>query len=176
MLSILRRIVQEVNSAVNLAQALDIIVLRVKQALVVDVCSVYLTTPGQNQLVLMATEGLNPESKKRVRLDFSEGLVGLVAERAESVNLDNAPDHPRFKYFPETGEERYHAFLGVPIVHHRQLLGVVVVQTRASRRFDDDHASFLITLAAQLSGAISHAEVSGAVSYTHLTLPTISSV
>src|SRR5680860_712439 len=163
MLSILRRIVQEVNSAVNLAQALDIIVLRVKQALVVDVCSVYLTTPGQNQLVLMATEGLNPESKKRVRLEFSECLVGLVAERAESVNLDNAPDQPRFKYFPETGEERYHAFLGVPIVHHRQLLGVVVVQTRASRRFDDDHASFLITLAAQLSGAISHAEVSGEI-------------
>ncbi|HKH20078.1 MAG TPA: GAF domain-containing protein, partial [Gammaproteobacteria bacterium] len=161
MLSTLRRIVQEVNSAVNLAQALEIIVVSVKQALLVDVCSVYLTTPGKDELVLMATEGLNPAAKRRVRLNFTEGLVGLVAQRAESVNLDNAADHPRYKYFPETGEECYHGFLGVPIVHHRQLLGVVVVQTRVTRRFDDDHASFLITLAAQLSGAISHAEVSG---------------
>jgi phosphotransferase system, enzyme I, PtsP len=163
MLNTLRRIVQEVNDAVNLAQALDIIVLRVKEALAVDVCSVYLTTPGKDELVLMATEGLNPESERRVRLAFSEGLVGLVGQRAESVNLDDAPDHPRFKYFPETGEERYHGFLGVPIVHHRQMLGVVVVQTREARRFDDDHASFLITLAAQLSGAISHAEISGEI-------------
>jgi phosphotransferase system, enzyme I, PtsP len=163
MLSTLRRIVQEVNSAVNLAQALEIIVVSVKQALLVDVCSVYLTTPGKDELVLMATEGLNPAAKRRVRLNFTEGLVGLVAQRAESVNLDNAADHPRYKYFPETGEECYHGFLGVPIVHHRQLLGVVVVQTRVTRRFDDDHASFLITLAAQLSGAISHAEVSGEI-------------
>lgn len=163
MLDTLRRIVQEVNDAVNLAQALDIIVLRVKEALTVDVCSVYLTTPGKDELVLMATEGLNPEAKRRVRLAFSEGLVGLVGQRAESVNLDDAPDHPRFKYFPETGEERYHGFLGVPIVHHRQMLGVVVVQTREARRFNDDHASFLITLAAQLSGAISHAEISGEI-------------
>lgn len=163
MLDTLRRIVQEVNGAVNLAQALDIIVLRVRQALSVDVCSVYLTTPGKEELVLMATEGLNPESKRRVRLNFNEGLVGLVAQRAEPINLDDAPNHPRFKYFPETGEERYHGFLGVPIVHHRQLLGVVVVQTHETRRFGDDHASFLFTLAAQLSGAISHAEVSGEI-------------
>jgi phosphotransferase system enzyme I (PtsP) len=163
MINTLRRIVQEVNGAVNLVQALDIIVSRVRQALLVDVCSVYLTTPGKEELVLMATEGLNPESKRRVRLNFNEGLVGLVAERAEPINLDDAPYHPRYKYFPETGEESYHGFLGVPIVHHRQLLGVVVVQTREARRFDDDHASFLFTLAAQLSGAISHAEVSGEI-------------
>src|SRR5215212_3218392 len=98
MLSTLRRIVQEVNSAVNLAQALEIIVVSVKQALLVDVCSVYLTTPGKDELVLMATEGLNPAAKRRVRLNFTEGLVGLVAQRAESVNLDNAADHPRYKY------------------------------------------------------------------------------
>jgi phosphotransferase system enzyme I (PtsP) len=163
MLDTLRRIVQEVNGAVNLAQALEIIVMRVKQALSVDVCSVYLRTAGKDELVLMATEGLNPAAKRRVKLKFTEGLVGLVAQRAESVNLDDAANHPRYKYFPETGEERYHSFLGVPIVHHRQLLGVVVVQTRDKRRFDDDHASFLFTLAAQLSGAISHAEVSGEI-------------
>jgi len=159
MLDTLRRIVQEVNSAENLNQALDIIVARVREALQVDVCSVYLVLPGQEDLVLMATEGLNPESVSWVRLRFNEGLVGLVAQRAEYLNLDNAPLHPRFKYFPETGEERYHAYLGVPIIQHRQSVGVLVVQQREQRRFDEEHVAFLITLAAQLAGAISHAEV-----------------
>lgn len=163
MLEQLRRIVQEVNAAPDLAQALDIIVARVRQSLSVDVCSVYLTVPGEEVLQLMATEGLNPESKGSVRLHFNEGLVGLVAQRAEPVNLDNAPDHPRYKYFPETGEERYHAFLGVPIVHQRKLQGVLVVQQRTQRRFDEEYAAFLITLAAQIAGAISHAEMSGEI-------------
>ncbi|MDD3518133.1 MAG: phosphoenolpyruvate-utilizing N-terminal domain-containing protein, partial [Chromatiales bacterium] len=163
MLDILRRIVQEVNAAENLGQALHIIVNRVRQALVLDVCSVYLSLPDRQQLVLMATEGLNPDSVGRVRLDYSEGLTGLVAQRAEPVNLDNAPDHPRYKYFPETGEERYHAFLGVPIIHQRKLLGVLVVQQREQRRYDDEHVAFLVTLAAQLAGAISHAEITGEV-------------
>jgi phosphotransferase system, enzyme I, PtsP len=163
MLERLRRIVQEVNAAADLAQALDLIVAHVRQALAVDVCSVYLTVPGQEALQLMATEGLNPESEGKVRLGFDEGLVGLVAQRAEPVNLENAPDHPRYKYFPETGEERYHAFLGVPIVHQRKLLGVLVIQQRSQRRFDEEYAAFLITLGAQLAGAISHAEMSGEI-------------
>ncbi len=161
MLDILRRIVQEVSAATNLGQALDIIVARVKQSLEVDVCSVYLVEPGKERLVLMASEGLNAESIGKVQLDFSEGLVGLVAQRAEVINLNNAPSHPRFKYFSETGEEHYHGFLGVPIIHHRILLGVLVVQQREERRFGDDHAAFTITLAAQLAAAISHAEISG---------------
>src|SRR5690606_21642488 len=71
--------------------------------------------------------------------------------------------HPRFRYFPETGEERFHAFLGVPIIHFRQLLGVLVVQQQAARSFDDDEVAFLMTMAAQLSGAIAHSEVSGGI-------------
>ncbi len=163
MIETLQRIVQEVNAADSLAQALDIIVQRVKQSLSVDVCSVYLVTPGQQELVLMATEGLRPESKYKVRLKFSEGLVGLVAERAETINLEHAQDHPRFKYIPETGESAYHAFLGIPIIHHRELLGVLVAQQCDARRFDDDHSAFLFTLAAQLASAISHAEVTGEI-------------
>ncbi len=163
MLNILRRVVQEVNSTENLEQALLVIVEEVKKALQVDVCSVYLVSPDHTELVLMATDGLYPESLYKVRLKFSEGLVGLVAQRAEPVNLDNAPDHPRFKYFPETGEERYHAFLGVPVIHQRRLLGVLVIQQLEQRRFDDEHAAFLITLAAQLASAISHAEISGEI-------------
>ena len=168
-LKVLRSIVQEVNAADNLGEALEIIVRRVREALTVDVCSIYLTTTrGPRELVLMATEGLNPESKQRVRLSFEEGLVGLVAQRAEAINLDDAPSHPRFKYFPETGEGKYHAFLGVPVVHQRKLLGVIVVQQRTARRFAEEHAAFLITLAAQLAGAIGHAELSGEIDQLRL--------
>jgi phosphotransferase system enzyme I (PtsP) len=163
MLDVLRRIVQEVNAAEDLAHALDTIVQRIKSALKVDVCSVYLVTPGEKELVLMATEGLNPQATRKVHLKFSEGLVGLVAQRAEPLNLDNAPDHRRYKYIPETGEERYHAFLGIPIIHRRKLLGVLVIQQFEQRRFDEAHTAFLITLAAQLAGAISHAEISGEI-------------
>ncbi|MEA3413674.1 MAG: phosphoenolpyruvate--protein phosphotransferase [Pseudomonadota bacterium] len=161
MLDLLQRIIQEVNSAADHGRALEIIVRRVKRVLHVDVCSVFLVRPGTSELLLMATDGLNPECLFNVRIDFNEGLVGLVAQRAEPINLEDAPRHPRYKYFPQTGEERYRAFLGIPIVQHRKLLGVLVVQQREQRRFDDEHTAFLITLAAQLAGTIIHAELSG---------------
>ncbi|KPK39995.1 MAG: phosphoenolpyruvate-protein phosphotransferase [Gammaproteobacteria bacterium SG8_47] len=165
MLDTLRRITQEVSAARSLEQALGIIVSRVKEAVAADVCSVYLTDQTLQQHVLMATDGLNADAVGRVRLGSGEGLVSLVAERAEPVHLDNAPDHPRYRYFPETGEERYHAFLGVPIIHHRAVVGVLVVQHHAQHRFDDDSVNFLITIAAQLAGAIAHAEASGGLNH-----------
>ncbi len=164
MLSVLRSIVQEVNAAQNLDQALYIIVQRVKEALDVDVSSVYLADPGTCELVLLATDGLDPKSVGRVRLTWDQGLVGLVAERAEPVNLGNAPEHARYLYFAETGEERYHAFLGVPVIYNRKVLGVLVVQRHSEARFDEDTVTLLITIAAQLAGAIVHAEVTGGVS------------
>jgi phosphotransferase system enzyme I (PtsP) len=163
MLDTLHRIVQEVNAARGLKHALGIIVRRVAEAMGVDVCSVYLIDQDANEYVLMATVGLNADSVGKVRLHRSEGLIGLVGEREEPVNLDNADQHPRFRYFPETGEERFHAFLGVPIIHFRQLLGILVVQQQAVRRFDDDEVAFLMTMAAQLSGAIAHSEASGGI-------------
>lgn len=163
MLDILRSIVTEVNAARSLDQALAIIVERVKSALLVDVCSIYLVDHNSGELVLMASDGLLPESVGYVRLNFNEGLVGLVAERAEPLNLDNAPDHPRYRYFSETGEEWYHAFLGVPIIHHREVLGVLVLQQHAEYRYDEDIVTLLVTIAAQLAGAIAHAEASGGI-------------
>ena len=163
MLSLLQRIIQEVSQADNLERALDIIVKRVKEAMRVDVCSAYLSNEAQQRHVLMATDGLNPESVGQAGLAFGEGLVSLVAERAESVNLDNAPDHPRFHLIPGTGEQPFHAFMGAPIIHHRKVLGVLVVQQRARRRFQEDETAFLLTVAAQLAGAIAHAEVSGGI-------------
>ncbi|MEW6353529.1 MAG: phosphoenolpyruvate--protein phosphotransferase [Pseudomonadota bacterium] len=163
MLETLRRIIQEVSAAQDLGQALGIIVQRVKQAMSADVCSVYLTDQAHDQYVLMASDGLNPEAVGAVRLNFGEGLIGVVAERAEPLNLDNAPDHPRYRFVAETGEERYHAFLGVPIIHHRKVLGVLVVRQRARRKFDESEVTLLVTMAAQLAGAIAHAEASGGI-------------
>lgn len=161
MLDVLRRIVQEVNAARDLDEVLSIIVRQVKRSTAVDVASVYLTDTEKAQHVLMTTEGLNPESVGVVRLGMDEGLVGLVAQRAEPVNLAHAQEHPRFRFFPDSGEEVFPAFLGVPIIHQRKVLGVLVVQRRAAERFPEDQVSFLITLAAQLAAAIAHAEASG---------------
>lgn len=167
MLDTLRRIVQEVTSARDLDQALEIIVERVKQAMGVDVCSVYLLDHERGENVLMATNGLNPAAVGNVRMKAGEGLVGLVCEHEEPVSLADAPSHPRYAYFPATGEEHFRAFLGVPIVHHREVLGVLVVQRRASTPFGEDSITFLITVAAQLAGAIAHAEASGGIDGLH---------
>ncbi|VAW81694.1 FIG001592: Phosphocarrier protein kinase/phosphorylase, nitrogen regulation associated, partial [hydrothermal vent metagenome] len=161
MLDTLRRIVQEVNRAPDLPRALSIIVSRVKQAMVVDVCSVYLTDPETQQHVLMATDGYNPSAVGKVRLNAGEGLVGVVARREEMLNLDDASSHKAYIFTGEIGEAPFHGFLGVPIVQHRKVLGVLVVRQRERRRFAEPEETFLFTLAAQLAGAISHAGASG---------------
>jgi len=160
-LDTLRRTIQEVNRAPDLARALSIIVARVKQAMVVDVCSVYLVDNERRQYVLMATDGYNRDALGAVRLDLGRGLVGEVARRAESLNLDNAADHPAYVFTSEIGEEPFHGFLGVPIIQHRNVLGVLVVRQRERRCFAEQEETFLFTLAAQLAGAISHAGASG---------------
>lgn len=163
MLEQLRRIVQRVNAAKDLQSALNIIVRRVREALSTQVCSVYLFDTDINSHVLMASEGLKEESIGHVSLEIGEGLVGLVAKHAEPINLQDASIHPSYHYIEETGEEVYHAFLGVPIIHHRSVLGVLVVQHEERRRFDEGEEAFLITLSAQLAGVIAHAEATGAI-------------
>jgi len=163
MLQILHRIAQDVNSARSLDQALEIIVERVATSTRVDVCSIYLADPETSAYTLMATRGLNRQAVGRVQLGSDEGLVGLVGERREPINLEDADLHPRFRYFPETGEDRLHSFLGVPIIHFRRLLGVLVVQQTARRRFSEEEVSFVVTIAAQLAGAIAHGEATGNV-------------
>lgn len=163
MLDTLRRIVQEVTTAQDLDQALDVIVSRVKNAMNVDVCSVYMMDREEGCNVLMATDGLKPEAVGKVRMKNDLGLIGLVGEREEPVNLADAPSHPRYIYFPESGEEHFRSFLGVPIIHHRQLQGVLVVQRSQKKEFEEDSVTFLITIAAQLAGAIAHAEASGGI-------------
>lgn len=163
MLNTLRKIVQEVNAAKDLKAALTIIVQRVKEAMGSQVCSVYLLDPETNRFVLMATDGLNKRSIGKVSMAPSEGLVGLVGSREEPLNLEDAASHPRYRYFAETGEERYASFLGAPIIHHRRVMGVLVVQQKERRQFDEGEEAFLVTMSAQLAGVIAHAEATGSI-------------
>ncbi|TLX57964.1 phosphoenolpyruvate-protein phosphotransferase PtsP [Stutzerimonas nosocomialis] len=163
MLGTLRKIVQEVNAAKDLKAALGIIVLRVKEAMGSQVCSVYLLDPETNRFVLMATEGLNKKAIGKVSMAPNEGLVGLVGSREEPLNLEHASEHPRYRYFSETGEERYASFLGAPIIHHRRVMGVLVIQQKERRQFDEGEEAFLVTMSAQLAGVIAHAEATGSI-------------
>ena len=84
-----------------------------------------------------------------------------MAQRAEPLNLQDAETHPRYSYFAETGEEKFKSFLGAPIIHHRSVLGVLVVQQQQRRRFDESEEAFLVTISAQLAGVIAHARATG---------------
>ncbi len=159
----LHRIVQQVSRAPDLDKALHIIVTGVRETMGADVCSVYLTDLERGYHLLMASDGLSQAVVGRLKLELDEGLVGLVAERSEPVNERNAPAHPRYRYVSDAGEEAYYGFLGVPIVHQSELLGVLVAQQAVRRRFKESEVAFLVTLAAQLAGGIALARARSAL-------------
>ena len=161
MLSTLRRIVQEVSAAPGLEAALDVIVRRLHTALAVDACAVYLTQleDGPQRLVLRAGHGINRAEIGRLSQGLDEGLVGLVAQRAEPLNLERATSHPRYMQTEIYGGEMFDTFLGVPIIHRSRVFGVLVVSQREGRRFGEDVVTFMVTLAAQLAASIMHAVV-----------------
>jgi len=162
-LASLRNIVQEVGLAKDFKAALDIITMRVQRAMSTDVCSIYLHDKQSDRYVFMSTQGLNKEAEGRLSLAKDQGLVGLVVQREEPINLDNASEHPAFKFLPDIGEEPFKSFLGTPIIHQRDVLGVLIVQQRDARKFDEIEESFMVTIAAQLAGVIAHAQVTGAI-------------
>ena len=157
----LSHIVQRVNAAPDLQSALDIIVRDVHKVMGTEVCTVFMADHSEQCLVFRATEGLNREALGSVSLGMGEGLVGQVALREEPINTSNAQQHPNFQYLEDIGEEPFNSFLGVPIVHHRMVLGVLVVQQTDKRRFDESEEAFLLTMAAQLASVIAHAQATG---------------
>ncbi len=147
---ILLRKLREIMETGGVAQErLDRLVAMIASTMVADVCSIYLTRGAVHEL--FATEGLKPEAVHRTRLKHGEGLVGLVAETAQPLNIADAPHHERFSYRPETGEDPYNAFLGVPIVRSERTFGVLVVQNRASRIYGEDEVEALQTIAMVLA-------------------------
>lgn len=169
MLKILKRIVQDVSTASHLTEALAILVQRVRAAVTTDAVSVYLIDNRHGEYVLIATDGLNKQAEAKVRMSLDQGIIGLVGRREEPVNIDDAQHHPDFYHNPLLGENHLHAFLGVPIIQHRKLYGVLTAQRIENRPFDDEEEAFLITLAAQLGGIIAQAETTGEL--TQLTQP-----
>lgn len=164
MLDTLRRIVQEVNAAEDLTEALTVVVHRIREAMGTEVCSIYLLDHSLSRYRLMATEGLRQAAIGVASLGLNEGLVGQVGMREEPLNLDDAPSHPKFAFLADVGEEPFNSFLGAPIIHHRKVLGVLVVQQRERRKFDQQEESFLVTVAAQLAAVVAHADATAVFS------------
>src|SRR3990167_1261476 len=158
MLTTLRQIIQEVASAQDFKEALTIMVGRITKALDTQACSIFLLDRRHGEYVLISTRGLNPKAVGKIRIPMNQGLIGLIGEREEPLNIDDASKHPHFLHVAEAKEEAFKAFLGAPIIYHRQVLGVLIVQQQEPRRYDESEEAFLVTLATQLASIIAHAE------------------
>ena len=155
----LQRIVQEVNRAPGIDRALVLITESLTRDLSAEACTIFLTQKDQpDTLVLQACSGLNPEIIGTVERKLGQGLVGTIAARAEAMNLVDGPSHPKFMLVPDSGETAFPIMLGVPIMAHRDVLGVISVQ-RSKNAFNEDEEAFLTTLAAQLATSIERAEI-----------------
>jgi phosphotransferase system enzyme I (PtsP) len=151
---VLLRRLREIMAERGSAQArLDKLVSVIAANMVAEVCSIYLRRSG-DALELFATEGLNRDAVHRTRLKAGEGLVGLVAQSAAPLNLSNAPEHPSFSYRPETGEDPFNAFLAVPIVRGERVFGVLTVQNRTQRHYDEEEEEALATIAMVLAEVV----------------------
>ena len=139
------------------AETLMNVVALIARRFKTDVCSAYLLEPDRANLVLAATLGLRRECIGTLRLSLHEGLAGLVAEEVRPVSVDRVTNHPRFKYFSESGEDAFQSFLGVPLIDHGVLQGVLVVQTVEPRVFRPDEVHMLTAAAAEVAPIISEA-------------------
>jgi phosphotransferase system enzyme I (PtsP) len=143
---LLRRLRELMAEPLEPQERLDRIVREIAQNMVAEVCSLYILR-ADSVLELYATEGLNPGSVHLAQLRLGQGLVGTIAASARALNLSDAQKHPAFAYLPETGEEIYNSFLGVPVLRAGRTLGVLVVQNRTKRHYRDDELEALETTA-----------------------------
>ena len=155
---LLRRLREIMAEPVGAQDRLDKIVILIAANMVAEVCSVYVMR-GDGVLELFATEGLNREAVHLTTMRSGEGLVGLIAATAEPLALSDAQSHPAFSYKPETGEEIYHAFLGVPLLRAGNTLGVLVVQNRTYRVYTEEEIEALQTTAMVLAEMLASGEL-----------------
>jgi phosphotransferase system enzyme I (PtsP) len=141
------------------AQArLDMVVRIIARSMVAEVCSLYMRRAG-GEMELFATEGLDPGAVHLTRMKPGEGLVGEIMRHGRPLNLPNAPDHPAFSYRPETGEDPFHAFLGVPLLRGGRSIGVLVVQNRTERVYTEDEVEDLQIVAMVLAEMMAGGEL-----------------
>jgi phosphotransferase system enzyme I (PtsP) len=163
---LLRRLRETMAEQISAQERLDKIVVLIAANMVAEVCSVYVLRVD-GTLELYATEGLNREAVHLTVLNAGEGLVGLVAKEAEALNLPNAQNHPSYSYKPETGEEIYNSFLGVPILRAGNTLGVLVVQNRARRTYSEEEVEALQTTAMVVAEMIASGELTALATPGH---------
>ncbi len=155
---LLKRLRELMAEPLEPQERLDQIVRQIASNMVAEVCSVYVLR-SDGILELYATEGLNKDAVHLAQLKMGQGLVGTIAASAQSLNLSDAQAHPAFRYLPETGEEIYHSFLGVPILRAGRSLGVLVVQNKAQRNYREDELEALETTAMVLAEMIATGEL-----------------
>jgi phosphotransferase system enzyme I (PtsP) len=155
---LLRRLREVMAEPVSAQGRLNKIASLIASNMIAEVCSIYVMRPG-GVLELYATEGLNPSAVHKSKLRIGEGLVGTIAAEARPLNVQDAYAHPAFKYLPETGEEIYKSFLGVPLLRSGLTLGVLVVQNRASRLYTEEEEEALQITAMVLAEVIASGEL-----------------
>ncbi|MEF0943569.1 phosphoenolpyruvate--protein phosphotransferase [Rhizobium sp. BR 362] len=155
---LLKRLRELMAEPLEPQERLDRIVRQIASNMVAEVCSVYVLR-ADGVLELYATEGLKKEAVHLSQLKMGQGLVGTIAASAQPLNLSDAQSHPAFRYLPETGEEVYHSFLGVPILRTGRSLGVLVVQNKASRNYREEELEALETTAMVLAEMIATGEL-----------------
>jgi phosphotransferase system enzyme I (PtsP) len=166
------RTLEDISSIIlhshDLQDTLENIVTLVAKRMGSDVCSIYLLEKDGETLTLKATKGLSKASVGRVAMKVHEGLTGLAVETRAMVMTDNAPAHPRYKYFKEAKEESFLSFLGLPLFEHKAPIGVIVVQTRETRTFSDDEISILRTITFQIGSIIHTARLLDSIQHKEL--------
>ncbi len=157
---ILKKIVQIISCGLDLDEVLKQIVNLVVQFIKGDSCFIYLFDKEKRELVLSASKNLRPKILGGVRLTLGEGITGWVAKKRKLVAIDqNASDDPRFKFFHNLPEDKYQAFLSVPIVYKDELVGVINVRHKEPHQYSKNEIGILSTIAQQVGGAIDNARL-----------------
>jgi len=158
--SLLRQIREAMAGDAPAQVKLNMVVRIIAGSMVAEVCSIYLRRAG-GELELFATEGLSPDAVHVTRLKSGEGLVGEIVRQGRPLNLSDAPHHPAFSYRPETGEDPYHSFLGVPLLRGGRAIGVLVVQNRTERSYGEEEVEDLQIIAMVLAEMVGAGELLG---------------
>ena len=124
-----------------------------------DVCSIYLLDADHTTLRLQASKGLSKRAVGKVTMQIGEGLTGMSAQERRAVAIQDPENHPQYRYFKETGEEKFHSFLGIPLFDRKAPLGVIVLQTKETRQFSSEEISALTTIAFQITSIVINARL-----------------
>jgi len=143
----------------DLDETLRNIVTLVARRMHTDVCSIYLLDADNVTLRLQASKGLSRKAVGKVTLRIGEGLTGIAAQKRHAIAIEEPQEHPSYRYFKETGEERFHSFLGIPLFDRNNPLGVIVLQTKEPRQFNKEEISALSTIAFQVSSIVVNARL-----------------